>query len=295
MRSGFKFSMAVALTLLIVAATLWVYPSSTDFAPANPYWNGLADASGRFRITTVSSLRALPAQGGGTVLIVIPYVLLPSGDLDTVAKYVESGGVLVLMDDFGFGNDVLARLGLRARLAGQILVDPLFNHKSRRFPRISEFLGPVSSGVESIVLNHATVIRVTGGMTVVARSSPVSFLDVNGSGRRDPDEPGGPFAVAALARVGAGYVVLVSDPSIILNSMLDLAQNRRFLQNVFRLAGDNARIYLDGAHLPHAPLDVVKDRLAGARDLLDTPLTTFVAVGTALAVPLAALARSRGR
>lgn len=284
------------LTLLLVALTLWVYPSRTDFAASNPYWNGFRVASQQLGIRSVVSLRFLLGQPRGTALIVIPYVSPSPSDRETIKQYVNAGGVLILMDDFGFGNAVLERLGVGARFSGQLLVDPLFNFKSRRLPRIAEFpAGPVSEGVRGLILNRATVISEADGLRVLARSSPVSFLDANENGQRDAGEEGGPFAVAAIVPARAGYLVLVSDPSMLLNSMLGLADNRRFLQGLFRVAGDGALVYLDEAHLAGAPLDVVKDGLNRFRGFLASPLVAFAASTAGLALPLALLWRSTRR
>jgi hypothetical protein len=290
-RLSFLLLIAV-LTLTAVAFSLWVYPSPTDFAPSNPYWNGLREARRKFDMKSLHSLSLLPGEARGTVLVVIPRVPATAGDLEAFVQYVGRGGMMVLMDDFGYGNAILAHLGVGARLSGQKLVDPLFNHKNRRLPMIFEFPGGLASeGVRSLVLNHATAIEEAGGMTVAAISSAVSYLDANGNGWRDPDEEGGPFAVAAVGRVGAGHLVLVSDSSILLNSMLEMADNRRFVQDLFRLAGEGAQIYLDQAHLPGARLDVAKEGLARLREFLGNPLVAFAAAGVGLALPVAVLLR----
>lgn len=281
------------VTLLLVALALWVYPSSTDFAPSNPHWNGLMQASREFRMIPLRSLREVPASARGSALVVIPTVAPSPSDLEALARYVEDGGVIFLLDDFGYGNAILARLGVGARLDGQMLVDPLFHFKNGRFPRISDFTpGPTSEGVESLIFNHGTALTDMRGLSVLARSSPASFLDLNQNGRHDAGEPSGPFAVAALGRVGSGSVVVVTDPSILVNSMLEVGSNRQFMRNLFHLAGGDARIYLDSAHLPHAPLDVAKDQLARARGLLAIPLAAWAMAAVALAVPLAMLHRS---
>ncbi len=279
-------------TLLLVALTLWVYPSGTDFAPSNPYWNGLQRAREELGIKRLSSLNLLAQQAKGTALIVIPTTVPSSADLDTLKQYTEAGGVLILMDDFGFGNTILADLGVNARLSGLVLVDPLFNFRNRRFPRITAFsASPLSEGVDSLVLNYATVITDASGLTVLARSSPISFLG-KGKGDRDAGQASRPpFAVAGMRRLGEGYLILVSDPSILLSSMLDLGGNRRFLQNLFKLAGDGATVYLDEAHLPQAPLDVAKEQLRRFRGSFTSPLAAFATAGVGLAVPLAILWR----
>ncbi len=272
------------LTILGVAVTLWVVPSASDFSTSNPSWNGLQQARDQFALHGLRSLDLIPTQAVGTALVVIPAVPLSPRDLDALKRYAAGGGLVILMDDFGYGNAILAHLGVESRLSGQLLVDPLFAYKNRRFPRITELVGPAAEGVQSIVLNHATVLTVTARMTVIARSSPSSFLNRTQSGRRDAGDPLGPFAVAALQRVGAGNVVVVSDSSLLLNSMLGLADNRRFVQNLFHLAGVRPQVYLDEGHLPRAPLDVAKDWLSRERGVLAFPPLAFLAAAAGVAL-----------
>ena len=287
----------VFATLLLLAATLWAYPSNTDFAVSNSHWNGLREATRGFEIIPLFSLRDLPLEPRGTVLIALPYRKPSTADMDTLKRYVEGGGVLVLMDDFGYGNTILARLGVGARFGGQVVVDQLFNYRNRRLVRIVIDLpkGPLTDGVRSLILNHATHITDTKGLTVVALSSMVSFVDTNGNGKRDTGEPVGPFPVSAFGPVGEGYLALVSDPSMLTNSMLHVGSNRKFFENLFRLAGENAQVYLDEAHLPRAPLDMTKRALAQLRALLTYPPITFALVAAGVALPIAMLGKFPGR
>jgi hypothetical protein len=286
----------IGLTLLAVALALWAYPSASDFSPSNPYWNGFQKTGAELGVAPLESPGSLLGRAKGTALIVIPYVPPSPSDLDVLKRYVDGGGVLILMDDFGYGNAVLAHLGVRARFGGDLLVDPLFNYNSLRLPRITDFTpGPFTEGVHGLVLNYATTIRDAGGLSVLALSSPVSYGDTNGNGRRETGEVGGPFPVAASASYGAGTLILVSDPSILLNSMVKLAGNRRFLQNLFRAAGEGGRAYLDVAHLPQAPLDRAKAALATARGFMAEPLVAFALAAAIAAVPLVILLKPNRR
>jgi len=287
--------LVAGVAALLIAAALWVYPSSTDFAGANPYWHGTRWSRAELRIAGLRAPANLPAEPKGTVLIVIPAVPPRMDHLDRLARYVAAGGVLVVLDDFGQGNRILARLGSTARFHGKRLADPLFNYRNPRLPRITE-LAPAATaaGVREIVFNHATALDGIAGMTVLARSSPVSYLDLNGNGRRDGDDPGGPFPVAAVTPVGLGTLVVVGDPSLLLNSMLDLGQNRRFLQYLFQFAGSAAQVYLDEASLPRAPLDRAKVGLAQARALIAHPLLAYALAAVAFALPLVILLKSWG-
>ncbi len=295
MLSG-RFLAAVAvLTALVVVVTLWWYPSPTDFAATNPRWQGTRAARTALGIRSLASLADLPRQPQGTALIVIPAVAPRPDSLTRIARYLAGGGVLILMDDFGYGNTVLSHLGAAARFHGGLLVDPLFNYRNPRFPRIADAAAePAGGAARSLILNRATALSGTEGMTVLAWSSPLSYLDANGNGARDPEEPGGPLPVAAAAAAGAGKLVLVADPSLLLNSMTGLAGNRAFLQYLFRFAGEGAPVYLDETHLPRAPLDVAKAWLRRARATVAHPILAYALAAVGFAAPLLFLLKSHG-
>jgi hypothetical protein len=54
-------------------------------------------------------------------LILVPYTGFSDVELGQLRSYVVSGGTLVLLDDYGFGNEVLSGLGLRMRFMGDTL------------------------------------------------------------------------------------------------------------------------------------------------------------------------------
>lgn len=286
----------IAYTAVAVALILWYYPSSTDFAISNPYWNGLSELTRGFSVRPLTLTDGFPAESQGTVLLVIPSRPPQPSHLTFIKRYVETGGVLVLLDDFGSGNDILAFLGSEIRFSGQLLADPLFNLRNGRLPRILDIApSPITQGVEGLILNHATVLTGIGESRGAALSSPVSYLDVNRNGRRDEGEPVGRLPVAGLEPIGEGYLIVVSDPSILVNGTIHLAHNRRLLFNVFGLAGTNARVFLDNALLPYAPLDVAKNLLADARRLIGGPAGAFALVVAALVLPAVLLPRPGGR
>jgi hypothetical protein len=245
-----------------------------------------------FNLTSLVSLDELPLTPSETALVLIPSLPPSRSDLEALKAYVENGGALILMNDFGAGNAVLTGLGVEARFDDRLLVDPLFTHRSRRLPRIVDLLGgPLAEGVETLVLNHATVISEDPGLRIVARSSLASFLDANKNGQRDPGEPQGPFTIAGLARVGVGRAVLISDPSIMVNGMLDLGDNRRFVRNVLGLAGPVGKVFVDQSLLPRAPMDVAKLALVRGRAALAHPSVSFALIVAVLAIPLMLLAK----
>ena len=169
----------VLVILLGLSAVVWFYPPTGDFRVDNPFWNGISTLRDQTQATSLSSLSNLPSTGEGTALIIVPYEPFSEAELIQLHSYVSSGGTLVLLDDYGFGNQVLGRLGLDAQFSGQPLLDPLFDYRNKWLPKITEFAEtPLSANVSSIVFNHATSLNGTSDMTVVAYSSSFSFLDI---------------------------------------------------------------------------------------------------------------------
>jgi hypothetical protein len=282
----------MAGALFAVALILWIYPSTTDFANSNTHWNGMSDTSREFHIRPLTDVGGFPSESRGTVVLVIPTRSPQPTHLQAIRRFVEGGGVLILLGHFGSGNDVLMVLGSTIRFSGRLLADPLFNLKNSRLPRILDFApSPLTVGVEELVFNHATVLTGINTTQAAATSSPVSYL-LNPNGQRDQGASPGSFPVLALEPHKEGYVVAVSDSSILINSMLPQADNRRLFRNAVSLAGANARILLDDVLLPQGPLDATKDVLADTRHLLTGPAATLALVVAALVLPAVLLSKS---
>ena len=288
-----------ALMLLIVlalSAIVWFYPPTGDFRVDNPFWNGLSSLSDQAKVVPLNSLGNLPSTGKGTALLLVPYEQFSEAELTQIRSYVSSGGTLVLLDDYGFGNQVLSSLGLNMRFTGQPLLDPLFDYRNKWLPKITDFTStPASANVSSIVFNHATALNGTSDVSVIASSSSFSFLDANANGAWDDGEPNGPFAVAAYTKMGQGYVVAIADPSLLINGMVSLDDNLRFVTNVVSISGGNPQVFVDQSHLPKAPLDDAKADLAVVYGVVASPLGTLSLIVVVLALSLKPFWKRRGK
>jgi hypothetical protein len=129
-----------ALTLAVVLAVSWLsivlYPSAQDFMRANPFWNGLRDFGDRFGAEFVTDLNQVKPSPEGSVLIAIPYLPYQDEELRQIEDFVRSGGTLLLMDDYGYGNQVLRALGLDMEFAGAALLDPYLNYRNEWLPLV---------------------------------------------------------------------------------------------------------------------------------------------------------------
>lgn len=267
---------------LILAA--WFLPSNDDYRLDNPFWNGIKNIKDEYEVQPLVSLASLPSSPTRATLLLIPYLSSIPTELDHLNRFVSQGGRLIIADDYGHGNEILAHLGLEARFSGQALLDPLVNYKNERFPRIIHLQpDPLTDNINDLVLNHATSLLNVSDTSVLAMSSPFSFLDYNGDRTREANEPTGPLPVISRHELGEGEVILISDPSIFINSMDTIADNEGLIQNI---ADTASVLYVDQSHLISSELYRTRNWLQQARDILSTPIWT---AGLVLAAIVAAL------
>ena len=281
-----RFLMLLAVVLVIVLIVIvWVFPSDEDFQTENPFWNGSSELKLHHSFIPLQSLAELPVEPCGTTLLLVPYIDFTTSELEEIGRFVAGGGTLVLADDYRFGNKVLEYLGVEARFAGQILLDPLFNYKNERLPRIFDLsTDSVTGGVSSLVFNHATCLMDVEDSEVLALSSSFSFLDLNDSEEWDSDEPTGPLPVISQHNLVNGRIILISDPSIFINGMDTLDDNYAIIESIAEIA--SSQLLIDQSHLPYSDLHQAKDMLASVRSALATPVGTLVLVIVLLVITL---------
>jgi hypothetical protein len=279
----FLVILTIAVIILLII-TVWFFPSDEDFRVENPFWNGIRDISASYPILPLESLSDLPPSPQGVTLIFIPYLNCTTKELEQINIFVSQGGRLVLADDYGHGNQILEYLGLRVRFSGQALLDPLINYKNKQFPRIVHLEpSPLTSDTESLAFNHATSLTNVATVNTLALSSPFSFLDLNENGMWEDGEPTGPLPVISYHNLGSGQVILVADPSLLINSMETIEGNGSLIQNT---AATTSSLYIDQSHLPLSELHQTKSLLAQARGCLATPPATAGLVTLALIATL---------
>ncbi len=273
------------VSVLILTIVAWFFPSNDDFRTDNPFWNGTEDISSNYSATPLESLSDLPPLPQGSTLILIPYLEFTPAELGELNSFVTKGGNLVLADDYGYGNQILEHLGLKARFSGQILLDPLSNYKNKWFPRISHLVsGSVTNNIESLILNHATCLIDVETSDVLALSSVFSFLDLDGKQAWGEDEPTGPLPVISQHNLGSGKIILISDPSIFINSMETIESNYTLIQNIAAIT--TSELLIDQSHLPPSNLRQTKGLLASIRKPFTTPVGAVGLVIVALTVTL---------
>jgi hypothetical protein len=294
----------VLLVGLVVATLLGVVvaasTSSAAFGLYNPGWEGtselrsVADDAGT-EPTVARNVSVYDRAGDGTVAVVLapdrPY---SDRDLATIRAFLARGGTLVIAEDVGAGgNELLRGVNATARVNGTLLRDERFNFRSPALPVANNVTDneTLTQGAGRLTLNYGSVVEPgDGNTTVLVRSSGFAYLDADDDGELDETERLASRPVATVESVGRGRVVVVSDPSLFINTMLERSGNRRFARNL--LASED-RLLLDFSHtadLPPLTLALVTVRNA-------PPLQTlvgFLAIGVVGAWGAGAFGRIRG-
>jgi hypothetical protein len=185
-----------------------------DYGADNPAWNGLRDllalARGLGLRPELHADISWDDLGDDAALL----VLYPRARLDTdkFISYVGGGGRLVLADDFGSSEPLLERIGLQ-RHHGQARAARFFQDNPNLPVARALAEHELTVDVEEVVTNHPAWLR--GGLTPVLGFGPGDI-------------------VCAAGQLGEGTIVLLSDPSVLINNMLEVAGNLAFASNLLR-------------------------------------------------------------
>jgi hypothetical protein len=261
--------LAIAIVLLIVSMTAPVISTSTDFSIYNSGWNGTSKLAvltyrlGKFVPTfetrstgTEISVAQLSLQDmnldpqASSLVIIGPTKAFTSPEGEIVGDFVKGGGKLFLADDFGSGNSLLEQMGATSRFSNTLVMDLAFE-KQPEFSVAFDFVpDPTTANVTTALLNYPSSLTVDPSNTeVLARSSVGSWLDTNGDLLREWEEPRGPFPILARETMGQGSILLLSDPSVLINGMAGYMDDSLLATNLVNyVCLDRTQVMFDESH-----------------------------------------------
>jgi len=243
----------------------------------------------------ISSLSVINGIPQNSVLCLIGSTHLFSFvDSSALLGFFLEGGSMLIADDFGSGNSILDSLALilqgsgwptemfgpmpisAIRFDNGLLLDADTNENGRPLMPVITTLndgGAIFSSSHRVVMNFATGLSGINQSQAIAVSSANSWIvaeDVYSLIQQgvDPssiaynasrgDQPG-PFPLLAEIQIGnpGGRLMLLSDPSIFINDMIDRGTNRAFARELFTYLAQQANAYtivIDHNHLGWSPM-----------------------------------------
>ena len=232
--------------LLLFSLSAPIITTNSDFSIYNQDWNGCSDlavrtyrlgkftpnlevADGRELQVTQKSLNSYSIKSNSSTFMILgPKETFSTTEIDYIDNFLKSGGTVLLADDFGSGNSLLNGLNTTSRFGNRPLLDLSFD-KRPDFSVVFDIREhEITKGVNSLMLNNPTYVSPGENAVSLFNTSKASWIDSNENGTYELDENKGKFPVMTLERYGKGELILLSDPSILINSMLDRLDNRKF-------------------------------------------------------------------
>ncbi|WP_233738145.1 DUF4350 domain-containing protein [Halocatena pleomorpha] len=247
------FTLLIVVSLLFAAST-----SGATFGIYNDAWDGTSNlrsvtegtgANPQVAHETTAYSQVNPNDTVGIILS--PDETYSTADRVRLQRFIRRGGTLLVAGDYRTQtNHLLSMLGTDARLDGRPIRDERRHYRSPAMP-IADNVSNQSlvSNVSALTLNHGTVVSPRGA-TVLVDTSEYGYLDVNQNQKLDDDETISSMPVATVEQIGAGRVFVVSDPSVLINTMLDRPGNRAFVRAVI---GNHGTVVLDYSHTSQIP------------------------------------------
>lgn len=261
-------AIAIAVVLLMISMVAPIVSTSADFSIFNSGWNGtsklavLTYKAGKFvpnfqvRSTgtdieiTQLGLDQINLDPVTSALVVIgPGKTFTSPEGAIVGDFIRNGGELLLADDFGTANSLLVGMGAVSRFSNELVMDLSFE-KQPEFSVVYDLKAdPSTTNVSTLLLNYPSSLSISGDAKIIASSSVASWLDTNGNRLQEWGEPRGPFPIAAREHLGAGEILLLSDPSVLINGMATQMDNGIFGTNLIdEVCNGRSAVFFDESH-----------------------------------------------
>jgi Domain of unknown function (DUF4350) len=196
--------------LVLVAASAGGARAAGDYAPSSTEWNGLSRlvdvAAGSGCAVEATDRLDWSELGPRDVLwFVYPRAAV---EADKLERWLRAGGRVVIADDFGAADPALRALGIRRARAAVEVPDAQRYHHNANLP-IARAALPTALGrsTDALVANHPASFE--SAIPPTFAFQPGAALVVEGS-------------------LGRGSFVAISDPSVLINNMLELDGNRAF-------------------------------------------------------------------
>lgn len=220
---------AVLLILLLAGGAAYAHATTTteEFSRYNVGWNGTSGlAAGEVR----DPGNLDPAK---TLLVLAPDRSFTAEEVGYLRAFLDRGGRVLVADEEGSANGLLADLGSAMRIRPGNLASLKRDHADPGLFTV-RVVGnsTLFAGIETVRVNRPAAV--TGGEPLL-ETSILTWDDADGDGRIGGKETFGTAVVCARE----GNLTVLGDPSLFINAML--AENPKFIENI-------QPVLIDAAH-----------------------------------------------
>jgi len=208
------------LVLLLAAAAVFAHVTTTpeEYSRYNMGWNGTSGFAGE----EVRDLRNL--DPGMALLILAPEKPFTEDEVGYLRAFLDSGGRVLIADEEGSANQLLADLGSTMRVRPGNLASLDRGHANPGlFKGYVVENDTLFAGIEAVLVNRPAAVE--GGEPLL-ETSILTWDDGDGDGRISGDEAFETVVVCAREE----NLTVLGDPSLFINSML--AENPKFIENL---------------------------------------------------------------
>jgi len=240
----------IAGVVLLAAAFVLLLHLSTnnmEFSRYNTGWNGtstfFSDLDRHKTIDVYEPGKLATSPANSTLLLIAPKRDPTAQELAAYTAFLDKGNTLFLADDFGTGNKILTGVDSRVTILPGSL-----SSLDRRYADPYSVVAYRSIENGSITVPASVALNRPAALdrgTPLMMSSVMSWIDANGNRRLNRGEEMGTFPVLVSEQRGRGRVIVLSDPSILINSMYTQDENADDRSLIRAFTGVNGTLYVD--------------------------------------------------
>lgn len=199
--------------------------AQAEYGPDNTEWDGLSELmalaeENHIAIDTPADLDLGALAPGDAIVILFPSASLPAG----LGGFMAEGGRVAIADDFGASDAFLTSFGIQRT--------PMSASGLRGNPNLPiaapRGAHPITAGVSALVTNHPTTLH---------HRELVPVFSIGDESQ----------AVVLAGAVGSGRLIVLGDPSVLINNMMQFRGNKRFALNLLQYLisnGGSGKVYL---------------------------------------------------
>lgn len=252
-----------SLALLIVALIIVLIVSSTSTSTPYSIFNsgdkGYSKLLENIVSDVIDSLTDDLIKNCNHSIIIMPLINeLDQENYNILEKYLMCGGIIILLDEHGYVNNFLLRIGVEAFIDNHTVLDEIDKLYNRYYPIIT--VKAFNNTTMRIVTYEPTSIAVSPdivGVDIIPLgvTSKYAYVDKDDDGFFSADDEMGEQSVIVVAYVGKGLLYIISDVDILTNKLLDKLDNMKFIKY---LSSNKDHVYLYVGALNMGPLDKVR-------------------------------------